>query len=51
MQDEFSAAMPTRPPVDLNDMGKTAMHAAFHDGQRAAFAWVVHYQAEREEKA
>ena len=50
MQDEFSAAMPSRPAVNMNDPGATAMQAAFHEGQRAAFAWAVNFEAERAEE-
>lgn len=49
MQDEFSKLTAERPPVWLDDPGKTAMHAAQAEGLRAGFVWAVNFNAEREE--
>ena len=48
MQDEFSALTAERPPVFMDDPGKTAMHAAQAEGLRAGFVWAVNFEATRE---
>jgi hypothetical protein len=51
MQDEFTVIAAERPPVFMDDPGKTAMYAAQAEGLRAGFAWAVNFNAERKGEA